>query len=183
MDIDVTVKKNFQRGMLVDIVAESDKTNGKLTRGYIQTILSKENQKKGIKVELTSGVTGRVSYVPTKDDIKLENFKFYNKLFFLPKIYSIWNKVERHYFLLGYQNRMGNLEQTAMLFENKQEGLDFLKEAGLSEKEYMVKEINRRKPINENFKTRSVDFYRINRERKLSFERMSEWESYFKNMR
>lgn len=183
MDIDVTIKKNFQRGMLVDIVAESDKEKGTLTRGYIQTVLSKANQKQGIKVELTTGIKGRVSYVPTKEDIRLENFKFYNKFFFLPKIYSLWHKTERRYVVFNYQNRMGNLEQTVMLFENKQEGVDFIGESGLSEKDYMVKEINRNKPINDNFKSLAIQFYRINRERKLSFERMSEWENYFKNMR
>lgn len=183
MDIDVTIKKNFQRGMLVDIVAESDRATGKVTRGYIQTILSKANQKQGIKVELVGGVTGRVVYVPTKDDIKLENFKFYNKFFFLPKIYSIWNKESRKYLVLDYKNRMEKIEQTALLFENKQEGVDFIRESGLSEKDYMVKEINRNKPINDNFKSLAIQFYRINRERKLSYERMVEWESYFKNMR
>lgn len=183
MEIDVTIKKNFQRGMLVDIVAEADKEQGTLTRGYIQSILSKANQKQGIKVELTTGIKGRVSYVPTKDDIRLENFKFYNKFFFLNKVYSIWHKTERRYVVLDYENRMGKIEKTVMLFENKQDGVDFMKEANLSETDYMVKEINRKKTINENFMTLSIDFYRINRERKLSFERMNEWEHYFKNMR
>jgi uncharacterized repeat protein (TIGR03833 family) len=183
MDIDVTIKKNFIRGMLVDIVAEEDKQSGKLTRGYIASILSKENNKKGIKVELTSGKSGTVQYVPSKDDIKLENFKFYNKFFFLPKIYSLWNNQERKYVVLNHMNPAGRNEKTALLFDSEHYAKEFVKGTSFDSKDFAIREINRKKPIVENFKTLEVDYFRINKERKISFERMIEWENYFKNMR
>jgi uncharacterized repeat protein (TIGR03833 family) len=182
--METTIKKNFMRGMLVDIIAEEDTKTGAISRGYIANILSKENNKKGIKVELTNGKAGRVQYIPSKDDIKLENFKFYNKFFFNPKVYSIWLQVEKKYLVLNYENpRNGNMENTAMLFDSEQQANDFAKEAGYVGKEYNVRQINRKKPIVENFKTLKVDYFRINKERKLSFDRMIEWENYFKNMR
>lgn len=184
MDIDVTVKKNFVKGMLVDIVEENDAQKGRLARGYIATIISKENNKKGIKVQLHNGKVGRVHYVPSKDDIKLENFKFYNKFFFCPKVYSIWNNAERKYLVFDHHNApKGTIEKTAILFDSEQQAKAFAKGTKYAEKDFSIREINRKKPIVENFKTLQVDYFRINIERKLSFERMIEWENYFKNMR
>ncbi|PLS19127.1 hypothetical protein CVD28_01595 [Bacillus sp. M6-12] len=183
MDIDVTIKKNFMKGMMVDIIADEDAKTGKITRGYIATILSKENNKKGIKVELTSGVSGKVQYVPSKDDVKLENFKFYNKFFFLPKIYSIWNQVERKYMVLQHTSPSGKIEKTAFLFDSEQQAKDFVSGTKFESKDYSIREINRKKPIVDNFKTLEINYFRINKERKISFERMIEWENYFKNMR
>lgn len=183
MTIDVTVKKNFRPGMVVDIETEEDKVRDTVTRGVIAQVLSKGNQTKGIKVQLTTGETGRVYGLPTKEEIRMENFKFYNQFFFLPKMFSIWNKIERKYLILDYPNQRGAVEKTAFLFEDKKEAEDLLHLLQLSQKEYMVKEINRRKPISENFKTLEVDVYRLNRDRKLTYERLNELEHYFKNMR
>lgn len=184
MDIDVTVRKNFVKGMLVDIIAEEDKATGKITRGYIAKILSKENNKKGIKVELTNGKIGRVQYIPSKDEVRLENFKFYNTFFFLPKIFSIWDNKEQHYLIIHHVNRVnGKIEKTALLFDDKEKAKEFIKGTKYDNKDFSIREINRKKPIVDNFKILEVDYFRINGERKLSFERMKEWENYFKNMR
>lgn len=184
MDIDVTIKKNFKKGMMVDILADEDKLSGRITRGYISTVISKADSKKGIKVELTSGIKGIAQHIPTKDSVKLENFKFYNRFFFTSKLYSIWNNAERKYFVMNYQNRTTeHIEQTVFLFDSKEEAQVFLNELNLDKKLFTVKEINRKKPIVENFKTLNVDYFRINKERKLSYGRMVEWEFYFKNMR
>lgn len=184
MDFDITVKKNFVKGMLVDIIADKDNQSGKLTRGYITTIISKENNKKGIRVKLNNGKTGRVYAVPTKEEIKLENFKFYNKFFFGKSIYSIWDNEEKKYAVLNYENvGLQRIEQTIFLFDSELEARDFVKGTIFGNKRYSVRAINRKKPIVDNFKTLQVDYFRINKERKLSFQRMIEWENYFKNMR
>lgn len=182
MEIDITIKKQFRPGVLVEIETESDKGTGKLTRGRILRVLSKENQKKGIKVELTTGETGRIKHVPTLDEIRLENFKFYNQFFFLPKIFSIWNKKERCYLLLDYPNAKGMVEKTAFLYETKGDAEELLKLLKLPASDFMVKEINRRKPISQNFKSLDVDVYRLNRDRKLTYEKLNELEHYFKSM-
>lgn len=184
VEIDVTMKKNFKPGMLVEI--EVDKTedssgNKEVLRGRLLTVLSKGNQKKGIKVELTTGEKGRVIHVPTRDEIKLENFKFYNKFFYLQHIYSIWNKTERKYYTLSYPHGEKN-ETTVFLFEDKSEAERLMKDLHLSPQEYMVKEINRRKSIYENFKTIDVDVFRVNRDRRICYEQFNQLEHYFKSM-
>lgn len=183
MTVDVTLKKNFRPGMVVDIETEEDKARDTVTRGVIAQILSKGNQPKGVKVQLTTGEVGRVYGLPSKEEIRMENFKFYNQFFFLPKMYSIWNKTERKYLILDYPTQRGTVEKTAFLFEEKKGAEDLLQLLQLSPKVYMVKEINRKKPISENFKTLEVDVYRLNRDRKLTYERLNELEHYFKNMR
>lgn len=170
--------------MLVDIIAEEDKQSRKITRGYIAEIISKENSSKGIKVRLTNGKKGVVQYVPTKDDIRLENFKFYNRFFFHPTIYSIWDNQARKYLVIEHYNRsIGQTEKTAFLFDSKEKAKELIKGSVYDSKDYSIRLINRKKPIVENFKTLEIDYFRINKERKLSFERLKEWEHYFKNMR
>ncbi|WCK57268.1 DUF2196 domain-containing protein (plasmid) [Aneurinibacillus sp. Ricciae_BoGa-3] len=184
MDIDVTLRKNIIKGLLVDIIADEDKETVKLTRGYVANVLSKENNKKGIRVELSNGKRGRVYSIPSKDDIKRENFKFYNIFFFLPKIYSVWNQTERKYMIIHHMNQaMGRTEKTALLFTDKEKAKAFIKGTMYEGKDFAIREINRNKPIPDNFKTLDVDYFRIDGERKLSFERLIEWEQYFKNMR
>lgn len=183
MSIDVTIKKNFRPGMTVEIIAESDKESQEVTRGTVSKVLSRENHQKGIKVQLKTGQSGRVCHVPTKDEIRLERFKFYNRFFFLPKIYSIWHKTDRHYYLLPYPIANGKEEQTAFLFTEKEGGEELMTLLSLASNEYMVKEINRRKPIVENFKSLPVEVYRINRDKRITQDKLIELENYFKNMR
>ena len=182
MSIDITMKKNFRPGMLVEIETEEDKVRDTVTRGVIVKVLSKGNQEKGIKVELDTGEVGRVYSVPTKDEMRRETFKFYNTFFFLPKIYSVWHKKEKKYYTLAYPSKSGN-EKTAFLFVDKGEGERLMEMMNLSATEYIVKEINRKKFIHENFKTLEVDTYRINLNRKLTADKLKELEQYFKNMR
>jgi len=184
IEIDVTVKKNFKPGMIVEIEVEKSEDNRgtkNVLRGRLLKVLSNGNQKRGIKVELTTGEKGRVVHVPTRDEIKLENFKFFNQFFYLPHIYSIWNKQERRYYTLSYPHG-ANTEETVFLFEAKAEAERLMKDLHLSPQDYMVKEINRRKAIYENFKTLDVDVFRINRDRRMSYEQFNQLEHYFKSM-
>jgi len=100
LDIDVSNKNNICIGMLVEIVYEEDRATQKLTRGYIKEIITKDNRAKKITVVLTTGERGIVKHIVTKDELKLENFKFYNRFFSEKNIYSIWNKKENKYLVL-----------------------------------------------------------------------------------
>ncbi|WP_214688204.1 MULTISPECIES: DUF2196 domain-containing protein [unclassified Exiguobacterium] len=182
MSTDVTMKNNFRPGMMVDIETDSDKKKGTVTRGIIAKVLSKGNQPSGVKVQLTTGEVGRVYEIPSRDEVRREHFRFYNTFFFLKKIYSVWVKKEKRYYTLNYPSAHGD-ENTAFLFVEKEEGEQFMKMMNLHPTEYMVKEISRRKPIHENFKTLEVDVFRIDLDRKVSVEKLIELESYFKNMR
>lgn len=180
--IDATMRKNICVGMLVDIVAEEDADSEKLTRGYVKKILSQSNHSKGIKVELTNGKIGRVKHIPTKDEIRLENFKFYNRFFFLPKIYSIWDPQNQHYLVIDHLNKSKQvIEKTAFLFDSYEKAKEFIKET--TYKDFPIREINRKKTIADNLKKTGAKFVRINTDRKLSMEKLEMWEQYFKNMR
>lgn len=54
----------IQIGAEVDIVLKNDQRTGKLTRGFVQKILTKSpNHPHGIKVMLESGEVGRVKHI------------------------------------------------------------------------------------------------------------------------
>lgn len=182
MMIDTTIRKNICIGMLVDIVAENDEQSQALIRGYVKKILSQSNHSKGIKVELTNGKIGRVKHIPTKDEVRLENFKFYNRFFYLPKIYSIWDPQNQHYLVIDHLNKSSNtIEKTAFLFDSYEKAQEFIKETKYEN--CPIREINRKKTIADNLKKTGAKFVRINTDRKLSLEKLEMWEQYFKNMR
>ncbi|MFF2532299.1 YwbE family protein [Brevibacillus sp. NPDC058079] len=183
--LDGTVKRNIKIGMLVDIVLKKDQPTGKLTRGYVKRILTNSPQHhRGIKVELTSGDIGRTQRIVTRDEIKLENFKFYNTFFFLKKIYSIWDSAKKHYLIVDHYNASNqSTEKVSFLFDTAEDAQHFIKGTKYDSKDYFIREINRNKPIADNFSMIGTEFIRINVERKLSLDKLRERESYFKNMR
>lgn len=177
MDIDVTVKKNLMIGLYVEVHTSTEDVE----RGYIQEILSQSNNKKGIKVRLTNGIEGRVQYVFSKHEIKAENFKFYNLFFFAPTVYSLWNKKTKSYVSINRLNQIyRNYENIAFLFTTKEKAKKLITGTELDSPDIQIKSINRKKPIVEVFKNKEVDKFTIDGERKLSFEKMKEWEKYFR---
>lgn len=62
--MDGTLRKNIERGQLVNIVLKKDQRSGNLTEGIIKDILTKSpKHTHGIKVRLESGEVGRVKEV------------------------------------------------------------------------------------------------------------------------
>jgi Uncharacterized conserved protein len=182
--VDVTNKDNIIPGLLVEIVVDKDRETQELTRGYVKKVLSKSDSKKGIRVELTTGEIGNVKYVPSKHDIKKENFKFYNEFFFRDKIFSIWDKSKNSFLVIGRMNKIsGKVENITLLFTEKEIANNTIKGTSLDSPNYVVRQINRKKSIVGNYSEIKVDFFSIDGSRKLSFDRMIEWEAYFKNMR
>lgn len=58
------LRKNIQIGNQVEVVQKQDQRTGKLTSGIVQRILTKSpNHPHGIKVQLESGIVGRVKKV------------------------------------------------------------------------------------------------------------------------
>lgn len=181
MDIDVSKRENIKVGMLVEIVKEEDKETQELTRGFIAEIISTKSNKKGVKVRLTTGEVGRVKKLITVDQLKTENFKFWNIFFYLPKIYSIWDSKERKYLVIDHLNKnTGKIEKTALLFDSKEEATKFLKSTKYGQdKNFVVNELNRRKRIHENFKTLTIDCFRVNLTKKLTYDKLIELEEKF----
>lgn len=177
MDIDVTVKKNLIVGLYVEVQTST----GEIERGYIKEILSQSNNKKGIRVRLLNEIEGRVQYVFSKHEIKAENFKFYNLFFFEPCIYSLWDKRTRTYLTINRKNSVyKNYENLAFLFTTKEKAKKLITGTELDIPDIQIKTINRKKPIVEVFKDKGIDKFTIDGERKLSFEKMKEWEKYFR---
>lgn len=57
-------RKNIQIGQRVAVVQKQDQRTGKLTEGVVQRILTNSaTHPHGIKVQLTSGIVGRVKSV------------------------------------------------------------------------------------------------------------------------
>ena len=57
-------RKNIHIGQKVEIVQKQDQRSGKLTRGFVQSILTRSaTHPHGIKVRLTSGQVGRVKTI------------------------------------------------------------------------------------------------------------------------
>lgn len=182
--MDITNRKDIKIGMLVDIVAEKDKGKDVLTRGYVIKVLSQANNKKGVKVELQTGEIGHVEHIVTKEELRLENFKFYNRFFFEKQLYSVWNKETRKFLVFNHTNEaLRRIEKTALLFDSEEEAQKFIKGSKYDTKEHIIRPIHRKKPIVDLFSQSGADFFRINATRKLSKEKLQEWENYFKNMR
>ena len=169
-------KKQLQLGMLVDI-----QMNNTVKRGYITKIISQGNSKKGVKVRLHTGEEGRVERIITKDDIRLENFKFYNRFFFLPHLYTVWNRTENSFLIFEHTPAHKQVpEKTALLFDSEENAMLFLENTPFQPPHYEVRRIHRKKPIADLFQHKP-DYFRINGERKISLDRLNEWEYYFKN--
>ena len=62
--IDGRQRKNIKIGLFVDVVQKHHQTSTELTRGVVQKILTNSpNHPYGIKVQLTSGLVGRVKKI------------------------------------------------------------------------------------------------------------------------
>jgi uncharacterized repeat protein (TIGR03833 family) len=182
--MDITNRKDIKIGILVDIIADKDKGKDTLTRGYVVKIISQANNKKGVKVELQTGETGHVDHIVTKEELRLENFKFYNRFFFEKQLFSVWNKETRQFLVFEHQNDAQNrIEKTALLFDSEEDVKKFIKGSKYDTKDQLIRPIHRKKPIVELFSQTDAEFFRINGNRKLSKEKLQEWENYFKNMR
>ena len=78
---DGTHREAIYPGLEVDIVLKKDQRTGKLTRGFVQDLLtSGPIHLRGIKVRLTSGQVGRVQHIVGKstqavnEDDQFDNF-------------------------------------------------------------------------------------------------------------
>lgn len=62
--MDGKLRKNIHIGSKVEIVQKHDQRSGKLTEGIVKRILTNsQNHPHGIKVQLNSGIVGRVKSI------------------------------------------------------------------------------------------------------------------------
>ena len=62
--LDGQLRQNIQIGKHVEIIQKQDQRSGNITHGVVKRILTKSsNHPHGIKVQLESGIIGRVKHV------------------------------------------------------------------------------------------------------------------------
>ncbi len=175
--LDVSIKKNFKSGMYVEISEE--KTNI-LHRGYILNVLSKQDNQSGIKVELTNHIIGHVVEIFTIEQIKLQNFKFYNKIFNAKTLYSLWDEQQKQFAIIDYIYHVTNCNLPAIILsDNKDDIISFIKNNNLNTRQYKVKSLNPNKDIQKHFKDDRVMIL-IKNEKYLRFTKFKDIENDIK---
>lgn len=156
--------------MLVEIEAENE-----IYRGYIEEVITKTNQAKKVNVRLKTGEVGSVVHLVTREEMDMERFIYYNHFLSTQKIASIWDRKVNKYFILEAQYpKKSETRRYAYLFTDEAIANDVL--SSLNDDRYMLRWINRKKKINENFKTLDVTHFRVNEERRVSVSYLSERE-------
>lgn len=130
---------------------------------------------KVIKVELTCGTVGKVIKIITKDDLKTENFKYFNKLFYLKDVYSVYDNNNRTYKTI--LNKKGSL--CVVIFTDKDDCNSFINNK-IGNKCSCAK-LNMNKNISENFhKIEHIDYIIINNEKIVEFKKFKALEREIK---
>lgn len=162
-------------GTMVDIYKGDE-----LIRGLVKEIYPRK-RKDEVKVSIHTGDVGYVYKVVTKHEIKQERFKFYNLFFYSKHLLTIANKNNQKVLIdsLFYQST-GKTEETAYLFSNEEDAKAFLSERGDSI--YAYKRISKKKYIIDNFKKENIDYFYLNNQRKISANRLNEYEKKFRAM-
>ena len=174
------IKKDELRvGLLVEVLVGDNE----IVRGKIKNIKSKTVPKdKMIKVELRDGTIGKVIKIVTNSDVELENFKFFNILFFEKEIYSIFNTSDRKYQLIKKEVTSDTGLRYLFIFSNKQDAENTCKKINDKLNNCKVTKLNMSKKISENFKyVNNIDYIIINNAKKVSFEKFKQLENEFRN--
>ena len=167
-------KKDLKKGTLVDIIIGE----GTIKRGRIKELKSKTTPKdKMHKVELTNGLIGKVIKIVSKDEVELENFKFFNILFYSKEVYSIYNCEQRNYTTI---NKKDSELQHILIFTGKEEASDMINKSKEKFNNCKVNKLHPNKRISENFKkVNKIDYVIINNTKKVSFSKFKELENQF----
>lgn len=171
VDIDITDRKVIKSGMYVDITTEKNEVK----RGYIKQILTRENNNKPLKVELTDGNTGRILGVPSKIDLEKENFKFYNLFLNESHICALYDRKEDQCYMSKTETPSG-VKSTIYLFSDSREAKELLKGSKFDNKNYYIRPIKRTDYI---VKLYISDYYVIDLKKKISMENLEIMERKF----
>lgn len=169
-------RKDVQVGMLVEIECENN-----IIRGYITDIHTKTNNAKQVIVKIKTGEVGKVVHLVTREEMEMERFKYYNRFFYEQTILSIWDKkINKYYILEETQPKTNKTRHYAYLFTDERVAKSVL--SSLKDDRYMLRRLNRKKRIGENFKTLHLTHYRINEERRITVKNLGEREQDYLNL-
>lgn len=178
-----TLRKNLKKGMWVDIVLKKDQKTGTLTRGQVQRLLTNSPEHhRGIKVMLMDGQVGRVQKILAQEDVRTENERFYQNFLSLPQIYSLFNLTSQQFVVFRHTNpTSGDIERTALLFESKEDLMDFIVGTSYYDGDFEVRSIPKDESIVNHFLPLFVQYFRINGKRKISATVLTELERKYRN--
>lgn len=176
---DATKLKNIVIGLYVGIIDDKERYlegDAEIRRGYVKKILSKSDNKKGIKVKLSNGRVGRVFEIYSKNQIRAESFKFYNTLFYLKNVYSLYHKKNKDFITLKSRNGKGEIENIAFIFSSREKAENIMKK--INSKDIILKRLSKKDTLAHNFDSLKVDKFLIDNERKVSYHIFNNWEKY-----
>lgn len=161
-------KKELRVGMLVEV------TKGEyIHRGFIEQFKG-TNTPRGVLVRLDNGIEGRVLRVITKEELKRENFIFYNKLLFTRPLFSIFDN-ERRKYAYTY-SRSGH--KYAFVFHKKEDADQFLEQLLLihPDKHWTVRNIPFKKSMVDVFLLAGAEGLLIDNERSIRLKTLKKFE-------
>lgn len=164
-------KKDLVIGLLVEI--RVDKTADTYVKGYIQKILSQDKTDKGVKVELTSGVIGRVERIVPAHELKKENFKFYNELLYKSSLFSIWDNDTK----LFHCYEPNNQNKYCFISESKENVQSLIEKLQLDNKRFTVRALPRNSSLSSIFQKQMPLHILINGNRKIAFSKLCDIEN------
>lgn len=163
---ETTQLRYFKIGLYVVIETK----NGDEKRGFIQKILSKKDDERGIRVQLKTGELGHVIEIPTKHDIERETFKYFNLLFH-DKIYALRHRKTKEWIVLPHQKGRLLLLNSQPNDERFHPQTDWYWQAISSQRQWATL-----------FRSLEPEWVLINHERVLSFGDFQALEKRFKEM-
>lgn len=121
-----------------------------LKRGKIKSVISKTTPKDGlIRVELVSGDIGKCVKIISKDEIEIENFKFFNLFLHNKYYYSLYNNEQRQYFFLERTYKHNIKARNLMLFSSKERAEETLNKSNHLKNNYNVVRLNPNKKLSD----------------------------------
>lgn len=167
-------KKDLKKGTLVEIIIGDDTVK----RGRIHEVISKTTPKdKMYRVELTNGSKGKVIKIISKDEVELENFKFFNILFYSKNVYSLYDCDNQNYITISKKD--SNLTNL-LIFTDIEQARKTINKSQDKFGRCKVNKLHPKKRISENFKKiNRIDYVIIDNAKKVSFSKFKELEEQF----
>lgn len=174
--IDITKIKNIDIGLYVEIVDDNKRKH----KGYVKKIISKGNDKNGIRVAITSTLTnsiteGTIISTPSKSEVQKETFKYYNIFFNSKEFFSIIDENGNYYILkLGSKS---NTKLAVTIFTNSKEAKKFIE--SLKDNSLKLKRISSKKLLITNFSKIQYDCFILEGKKVVNKIKFEELEKYF----
>lgn len=167
--IDLTKRSNVRTGLMVEIASGEQ-----LHKGIVVEILSKGGNSDGIKVKLSTGEVGNVKRLVSKQEVRLESFKFWNLFLNANRIFSIYDNEVGHFLEIDRISKItGKREVVSLLFDAHGTATAFLKgNPNYSSPRYSVRPIKKNKPLIEHF-SKTTHFVG-NNSRKISIDSLKD---------